>query len=51
MCAEVTCRTCGRPSWRGSGQHVERVLGYVAPANRCHCRVQVAQTTVRWLSR
>ena len=50
MCAEVTCRKCGRRSWRGCGQHVEPVLGHVAPADRCRCRDQVAQKKVRWFS-
>ena len=30
MCAEVTCKQCGRPSWKGCGRHVEQVLGHVA---------------------
>lgn len=51
MCAEVTCKKCGRPSWRGCGQHVEQVLGHVAPTERCRCREQTAQKKVRWFSR
>ena len=37
MCAEVTCKQCGRPSWKGCGQHVEQVLGHVAREDRCQC--------------
>jgi hypothetical protein len=35
MCAAVTCKQCGRASWKGCGMHVEQVLGHVAPADRC----------------
>jgi hypothetical protein len=37
MCRQVTCRKCGRPSWKGCGAHVEQVLRKVPPAERCHC--------------
>ena len=35
MCRQVTCRTCGRPTWAGCGQHVDRVMADVPPAQRC----------------
>jgi hypothetical protein len=35
MCRAVTCRVCGKVSWAGCGQHVERVLADVAPEDRC----------------
>ena len=37
MCVEVTCKQCGRPSWKGCGKHVDQVLGHVAPEDRCQC--------------
>lgn len=37
MCQRTTCKTCGKPSWKGCGAHVEQVLGDVAPADRCTC--------------
>ncbi len=37
MCSKVTCATCGKPTWRGCGQHIEEALAGVAPADRCQC--------------
>lgn len=37
MCQRITCASCGRPSFRGCGRHVESVLGDVPPAARCRC--------------
>ncbi len=37
MCSPATCRTCGKPSYTGCGQHVERVLGHVPVDQRCSC--------------
>jgi hypothetical protein len=42
MCRRVTCRTCGRPDWRGCGAHVEQVLGDIPRAERCQCREKAA---------
>jgi len=38
MCARVTCRSCGKPTFSGCGRHIEQVLGDVKPKDRCHCR-------------
>ncbi len=35
MCRAVTCRTCGKTTWAGCGQHVDQVLGGVPRADRC----------------
>lgn len=35
MCRAVTCRTCGKPTWAGCGEHVEQVLGSVPLDERC----------------
>jgi hypothetical protein len=35
MCRAVTCRTCGKASWAGCGEHVEEVLGGVPAGRRC----------------
>ena len=35
MCRAVTCRTCGRTTWAGCGQHVDSVMGSVPLAERC----------------
>lgn len=35
MCYAVTCRTCGKTTWSGCGQHVDQVMGGVPAAQRC----------------
>ncbi len=35
MCRAVTCRTCGKTTWAGCGQHVDQVMAGVPAANRC----------------
>ena len=42
MCQRVRCRTCGRPTWAGCGQHIEQILGDVPPDQRCRCREEKA---------
>jgi hypothetical protein len=37
MCRRITCRSCGKPSFAGCGEHVESVLGDVPVAQRCAC--------------
>ncbi|SDU66534.1 hypothetical protein SAMN04489733_7958 [Amycolatopsis keratiniphila] len=38
MCRRVTCRSCGKATYAGCGQHVEQVLGGVPAAQRCQCQ-------------
>jgi hypothetical protein len=45
MCARVTCRSCGKPTFSGCGRHIEQVLGDVKPADRCKCREAKAKPT------
>ena len=35
MCYAVTCRTCGKTTWSGCGQHVDQVMRVVPAAQRC----------------
>ncbi|HJB10177.1 MAG TPA: hypothetical protein H9786_06550 [Candidatus Brachybacterium merdavium] len=35
MCRAVTCRTCGKTTWAGCGQHVDQVMRDVPRAQRC----------------
>jgi hypothetical protein len=35
MCRATTCRTCGKTTWAGCGQHVDQVLRGVPAAQRC----------------
>ena len=37
MCRPATCRTCGKPTYAGCGQHVDQVLRDVPKAQRCVC--------------
>ena len=35
MCRPTTCRTCGKTTWAGCGQHVAQVRATVAPGDWC----------------
>jgi hypothetical protein len=35
MCRAVACKTCGKTTWAGCGQHVDRVLSGVPSDQRC----------------
>jgi hypothetical protein len=35
MCRAVTCRTCGKTTWAGCGQHVDQVMRGVPTQQRC----------------
>ena len=35
MCRSVTCRTCGKTTWAGCGQHVESVRRTVPASQWC----------------
>jgi hypothetical protein len=35
MCRPATCRTCGKTTWAGCGQHVDQVMRNVPSAQRC----------------
>ncbi|WP_199923039.1 hypothetical protein [Streptomyces sp. NRRL B-24484] len=37
MCRRTVCRTCGKATYAGCGQHVDQVLAGVARADRCAC--------------
>ncbi len=40
MCRRVACRTCGKPTYAGCGQHVEQVLAGVPKSQRCACTAE-----------
>jgi len=42
MCSRVTCRTCGKPTVSGCGQHVEQALRGVPRADRCQGHARAA---------
>lgn len=35
MCRQVTCKTCGKPTWAGCGQHIDEALAGVPRSARC----------------
>lgn len=37
MCSPATCRTCGKATYTGCGQHVDQVLAGVPAEQRCDC--------------
>ncbi|MCX6462480.1 MAG: hypothetical protein NTW05_02635 [Pseudonocardiales bacterium] len=37
MCQRARCRTCGKATYTGCGQHVEQVLAGVPRDERCGC--------------
>lgn len=41
MCRSVTCRGCGKASWKGCGLHVDQVMRGVPWDQRCSCPAQV----------
>ncbi|WP_336660877.1 hypothetical protein [Leucobacter sp. USHLN153] len=45
MCQATTCRTCGKTTWAGCGQHVASVKASVPASNWCggeHTPEQIA---------
>ncbi|MCA5893894.1 hypothetical protein LEP48_11095 [Isoptericola sp. NEAU-Y5] len=35
MCRAVSCKTCGKTTWAGCGQHVDDVMRGIPAAQRC----------------
>lgn len=35
MCRAARCKTCGKATWSGCGQHVDQVLAGIPIADRC----------------
>lgn len=35
MCRQIECRTCGKTTWAGCGQHVDQVMRGVPQRDRC----------------
>jgi hypothetical protein len=35
MCREARCKTCGKTTWAGCGQHIDSVKARVPAANWC----------------
>jgi hypothetical protein len=39
MCSKVTCRKCGKATWRGCGQHVKEVMKGIPQSQQCQGHV------------
>ena len=50
MCRPTTCKTCGKTTWAGCGQHVAQVRASVPAADWCpgHDRDQAAPSGGLW---
>jgi hypothetical protein len=35
MCSPVPCRTCGKTTWSGCGQHVDQVMAGIPKSQQC----------------
>ena len=53
MCRAVTCRTCGKTTWAGCGQHIDMVMAGVPRADRCpgHERAEIGGLWARLFGR
>ncbi|HET9655620.1 MAG TPA: hypothetical protein VFP72_09720 [Kineosporiaceae bacterium] len=51
MCSAATCRTCGKTTWRGCGQHVQQVMAAVPKNERCTCSPADRKTGGGFLAR
>lgn len=37
MCSQTRCKSCGKATWKGCGNHIEKALADVPNAERCVC--------------
>jgi hypothetical protein len=37
MCRAVKCRSCGKTTWAGCGNHVQDVMRHIPKSERCTC--------------
>lgn len=51
MCRATTCKTCGKTTWAGCGQHVDQVLAGVPTAQRCAGHTKERSDSHGWLGR
>ena len=50
MCRAVRCKTCGKTTWAGCGQHVNQVMAGVARDDRCpgHAKAERKSGGLLW---
>ncbi|TQM91077.1 hypothetical protein FB476_2800 [Ornithinimicrobium humiphilum] len=53
MCRPTTCRSCGKTTWAGCGQHVDEVMKNVPAGQRCpgHVETPAPASSGSFLSR
>jgi rhodanese-related sulfurtransferase len=51
MCRAVACRTCGKTTWAGCGQHVDQVMSGVPTNQRCPGHQDDGAASTGWLAR
>jgi hypothetical protein len=51
VCKAVTCKTCGKTTWAGCGQHVNQVLAGVPRPDRCPGHPRGDEQSGSWLRR
>lgn len=51
MCKAVTCRTCGKATWEGCGQHVDEALAGVPAEQRCEGHAGEEHKPEGWFGR
>lgn len=47
MCSAVTCKVCGKTTWRGCGQHIAQVKAQVPAGQWCNGHESSAQPTIK----
>lgn len=47
MCRPTRCRSCGRTTWAGCGQHVDQVMARVPRDQQCTCDADGGSTDER----
>ncbi|MFE9094368.1 hypothetical protein [Streptomyces sp. NPDC007264] len=48
MCQRTVCRTCGKYTYSGCGQHVDQVLAGVPASQRCQCSAEQRNSGGFW---
>ena len=51
MCRATTCRTCGKTTWAGCGQHIADVKDAVPTGQWCSGHPKAERSSGSWLSR
>lgn len=47
MCRPVRCKTCGKTTWAGCGQHVDQVKAGVPAGQWCTCQRDDSGSSVK----